>query len=266
MSIIHLVAAVLIAGGPGKPPIAVMTLEGQGLSAEQISTLSEALTTELSSLDRYQVISTRDVLAMLENETNKQQLGCDDTSCFAELGGALGADFLLVPQVGRLDDSYVLNLKLIDVRQSQTLRRVSEHITGDLDDVLEAIRFSVRAITDPSAGQGIVRGRPLISPAPVVLGSASVVALCTGAFFGLRAKSSYAHATDPSYAGGQREVSRGENAQTIANVAFIGSAASALAAAILYLWWDTDVLTSSAPAAALGPAVEGQGLSLTVRY
>ncbi len=240
VSILVLILAGEVAAAE-RQALAVMAIEGNGISAEEAATLSEVLTTELTALGRFQVISARDIEAMLKNEANKQALGCNDTSCFAEIGGALGADTLLQPQVSKLAGIYVVNIKLIDVKRGKIVRRVYERVDGDLEDVLEAIRYSLSALTDPEGGEGVVRGRPAVSTAPLVLGSASLVALGVGVGFGLKAKSHYQHATDPSYAGGQLEIESGEDAQRFANFGYGAAALTGLASAILYLVWDSSL-------------------------
>ena len=63
---------------------------------------------------------------MLTFHKTKQQLGCDDTACLAEIGGALGADQLVTANLARFGEAYVLTLRLIDVRHAQVIRDASE--------------------------------------------------------------------------------------------------------------------------------------------
>jgi TolB-like protein len=245
-----------------RPAIAVLAVETTGIDAGHVAPLSEVLTTELTALGRFEVISARDIQAMLEHEANKQAMGCNDAACFAEIGGALGADNLLIPQVSRLEDTFVVNIKLIDVKQARILRRVSERVDDDFDDVLEAIRYSIGALMDPDAGEGIVRGRPLVSTVPLVLGGVSVAALATGIAFGLKANTHYTHATDPTYAGGQLEVDDGKDAQLIANISFATSAAAAIVGTLLFLLWDTELFASTT----VTPSLQGAGGAVTITF
>lgn len=59
------------------------------------------------------VVSSRDMGALLGLERQKELLGCSDTSCAAELSGALGVDGVVVGDVGKLGDSYQVNLKVL---------------------------------------------------------------------------------------------------------------------------------------------------------
>jgi TolB-like protein len=251
--------------GSARPKVAVMSIEASGIPAQDVSTLAEVLSTELSAIGRYEVISSRDIESMLAHEGNRQALGCDTAGCFAEIGGALGADYLIAPQLSRLGELYVVNIKLIDVKRGKALRRVSERVDGDLDDVLEAIRFSIAALTDPNAGEGVVRGRPFISTGPLLAAGAAVAGLGVGIGFGLKARSHYDHATDPSYSGGQYEVEKGESAQLIANVGFGAAALAGMTATLLFVLWDTDLFAGTAT---VTPSVSasGSGATLTVAF
>jgi hypothetical protein len=55
---------------------------------------------EADRLGGFEVVSGRDVQAMLGFERARELAGCDDLACFAEIGGALGAQRILVSSVG----------------------------------------------------------------------------------------------------------------------------------------------------------------------
>jgi hypothetical protein len=66
--------------------------------------------------------------------------------CIAQIGGALGVDKLVVGQVGRLADSYVVSLRLIDARSVRVDNRVSETFRGQEDQLLRAVRHEGRKL------------------------------------------------------------------------------------------------------------------------
>ena len=70
--------------------------------------------------------------AMLDLEQQKTALGCNDTSCLAELGGSLGVPFLVVPTIGKLGGSYLLNIKLFDVDESEPLWRDRRQVDSEV--------------------------------------------------------------------------------------------------------------------------------------
>ena len=54
-----------------KTTIAVMAVDAAGINEEHVGPLSEVLTTELTALGRFEVISARDIQAMLAHEAGR---------------------------------------------------------------------------------------------------------------------------------------------------------------------------------------------------
>jgi hypothetical protein len=73
----------------------------------------------VQSAGEFRVIGKSDVDAVLGFEKQTDLLGCTDTSCFAELGGASGVDMLVDVQVGESGASWAVTMKLIDVKQGE---------------------------------------------------------------------------------------------------------------------------------------------------
>ena len=60
---------------------------------------------------------------MVDMEQQKMALGCDTTSCLAELGGALGVPYLIESSVSRVGERYVLTLKILAVEDAKVMAR-----------------------------------------------------------------------------------------------------------------------------------------------
>src|SRR5688572_28936372 len=81
-----------------KTKVAVLDLKAVGLEADKAQALQTALGSVLSAETArlgHQVISMADIAAMLAFEKQRYLLGCDEASCLAEIGGALGVDLML---------------------------------------------------------------------------------------------------------------------------------------------------------------------------
>jgi hypothetical protein len=112
--------------------------------------LADAASVGAAASPEYQVLSQGEVVALLGLERTRQMLGCsDDQGCMTELAGALDSDRLLSGSLTILDRTALLSVKLIDVKKSRTLARVS----GTLLDASEkelvdgARRLAHEAIT-----------------------------------------------------------------------------------------------------------------------
>ncbi len=141
---IRLAATLLVASGacggtPAPPPVAaaappepverqtllVMPLRGEGDLDTAARALDEMILTAIHGLGRYDVLGPADLSALLGVEQMKDALGCGDVACAAEIGGALGAPYLVAGQLGKLGDQAVLSLRLMDTKAPAVLERAS---------------------------------------------------------------------------------------------------------------------------------------------
>ncbi|MFZ5438487.1 MAG: hypothetical protein ACOZQL_00695 [Myxococcota bacterium] len=106
-----------------KPKLAVLDVQAIGAPAEEAVALGESITQELSRRGFFEVISSRDIRALLGVEREKALLGCGDSSCTAELSGALGARFVLQSTLTRLGDSLQLSMQMLDTAKAQSVAR-----------------------------------------------------------------------------------------------------------------------------------------------
>jgi hypothetical protein len=114
-----------------------------GVSKETAQLLADALAGELRKRPGVSVLTQSDVAALLGAERTRQMMGCSDSGCFAELGGALGADRVVHGSIGRVGGSLVVNLSALDPRRAVTAASVSERLRGGDEeaflDVLPAL-------------------------------------------------------------------------------------------------------------------------------
>lgn len=128
------------------PKVAVMPLSGERVPVATRRLLDELVVTALAEVGGYAVISTADVQAMLGYEKLKDAVGCDDVACFAEVGGALGAEFLLAGQVGPLGDELIVSLRMIEARNHTVAFRGQAKVPNQESEYARAIEEAVFAM------------------------------------------------------------------------------------------------------------------------
>jgi TolB-like protein len=127
--------------------IAVFDLVASGVPAETATNLTQILAVEVKKVPGTKVIARDDIRAVLNLEAQKQLLGCSDsTACLAEIGGALGVDYLLSGVVGRIADTHVISLRLIDPSTLDVKSRISDSFVGPEDQLVGAIRLAVGSL------------------------------------------------------------------------------------------------------------------------
>ena len=129
------VLALLVAATPVKS-VAVLPLKAKNKASKEVSSALDDLL--LASVHKHaaglRVVGPSDVDAALGFEKTKDMMGCDATSCAAEIAGALGVDSIVYGTFTRLGKKYVLTLSWTDQRNSENLGRASETIGTSEDD------------------------------------------------------------------------------------------------------------------------------------
>ncbi|MEO1172473.1 MAG: hypothetical protein AAFX94_10550 [Myxococcota bacterium] len=134
-----LLFAALAASDP--EDIVVTDMRSPALTDAQRGALTDLVVYGVSQRKRYRkVVTMEDVRAQLGVESTKQMLGCDDVSCAAEIGAALGARYLLTSAANPLGKRLVFSLSLIDTQTQETkraLRRVNRKNESGWESAVE---------------------------------------------------------------------------------------------------------------------------------
>jgi TolB-like protein len=123
-----------------------------GVTEERARLLGDALAGELRRRPGVSVLTQSDVAALLGVERTRQMLGCAESGCMAEIGGALGADRVIHGSIGRVGSSMVVNLSALDAKRGAPVASVSERLrAGDDEAFLDALPAIADAVlADPA--------------------------------------------------------------------------------------------------------------------
>jgi hypothetical protein len=128
-----------------------------GVSKETAQLLGDALAGELRRRPGISVLTQADVAALLGVEKTRQMLGCTESGCVAEIGGALGADRVVHGSVGRIGESLVVNLSALDPKRATAAASVSERLRGAGE---EAFLDALPSVADALLAEGDTRRPP----------------------------------------------------------------------------------------------------------
>ncbi|MFT7578893.1 MAG: TolB-like protein, partial [Myxococcota bacterium] len=150
---------------------AVIDLQTHGVDPALGKNLTELLTLELKTFKGMGVVSRSEIQTLLQLETQKQLLGCEDSGCLVEIGGALGVDYLVSGSVGRLGDAYVITLKLMDVHEAHVVNRVSESLRSEASELALALRYATWELLGKAvAGTGALKIRSNVEEGALTVG------------------------------------------------------------------------------------------------
>lgn len=135
---------------PKKIRIAVMEIRPLGTEAHKAELLSEVALTEAAATDKFEIIGRSDIASMIGFEQQKKVLGCtDDSNCLAEIGGALGVDYVLVGTLGKLGALYRVDMKLVDSKKARVTGRFGESVEGSEEKLVATVQRGVRKLLGP---------------------------------------------------------------------------------------------------------------------
>ncbi|MBI5495861.1 MAG: hypothetical protein HY904_12625 [Deltaproteobacteria bacterium] len=120
------------------PSVAVFRLNPEfGVAQGVANLMGERIGTLLRDSGAFsRVVASADLESLVDLERQKQMANCAGDSCIAEIAGVLGVDFLVAGSLGKLGGSFLINLKLLDVRKSLTAATISERLPGDTEEAL----------------------------------------------------------------------------------------------------------------------------------
>lgn len=136
--------------------VAVMDLAGRGVDEAAAAALTTEVGNTLAGLRVFRVITREDIKRMVQLEQTKQACtGEVDAACMAEIGGALGVDFLIYGEVAKIAETYSLSIVLLDIAQAEARNRTSRKISEArtlLREVDEATRLLVQPLLESRKG------------------------------------------------------------------------------------------------------------------
>ncbi len=134
--------------------IAVWQMDALGIEPEIVARLESLFRTELERLSGQPLPSRREMNRKLRRRLRR----CDgSTRCLAAIGKKVGVDLVVSGNIAQLGDSYVVNLKVIDVANKTEVRRIaSDPLRGNADELIEAVRVAAYRLVAPNELHGSI--------------------------------------------------------------------------------------------------------------
>lgn len=168
---------------PDRPKLLVTGLSAQGVSAEQASAFTDAVVSALEGRKLFTVIAAKDVQTLQSAARLRQLAGAcasEGEGCAADLGGALGARFVLTGSLTRYGETYELSLQMVDTAKS---RRTAQ--SSRLSHDLETLRLLVPYAAAEATGAPLPPAASRWKQYTAIAGGAALV--LAGGFMGMYA-------------------------------------------------------------------------------
>ena len=124
---------------PAKFHIAILNLEGRGISESEAATLSDQLRGHLVNLNAF-IVLDRGTMEEILQEQGLQQSGCTITECAVRVGRVLNVQKIVAGSIGKIGKTYVINISMIDVESSRIERSFNRNAQGEIDGLLEILK------------------------------------------------------------------------------------------------------------------------------
>ena len=140
--------------------VGVVPLSGLAEKPDIAMTLTDVLGISIRELG-FSALTRDEILSMLHYAIDRHGLANDGsplTDALLEVAGAMGVDLLATGSVGRVEETYVIVLKLIDIERGAVIRRVLEPYRGPAAYLPHAMRFATGNLfgREPSGEAGAV--------------------------------------------------------------------------------------------------------------
>ncbi len=134
--------------------IAVWRIDSLGLAPELVTRLETLFRMELDRLAAEPLPGRREVERALAGQP--ALLACSgDDRCLAAIGARLEVEVVVAGTVAAMGDSYILNIKAVDVASGKQLRRIAtEPLRGSPDELIDAIRVAAYRLLAPDRLHG----------------------------------------------------------------------------------------------------------------
>ena len=127
----------------------LLQLKGNKVDEETVNIISSLVTANLANYEVLELITSTDIKNMASLEAEKQTMGCDDeTSCLAELAGAMDARYVIFGDVGQLGPLLILGLNLFHAREAKAVSRMVVQ-TKDLEDFPGKLEAGLKKFMKP---------------------------------------------------------------------------------------------------------------------
>jgi hypothetical protein len=141
------------AAGGGPQRVAIWRIDPLGgLSPEIVARLENLLTAEMGRLVPEIIPSVK---AQLVQQRSRVLRSCEgDDACLAALGRLLKVNVIVAGTLASLDQHYVVTLKMVDAATGRSLRRISEPLAGEAEQLIETVRVAAYRLLAPAQLKG----------------------------------------------------------------------------------------------------------------
>ena len=123
-----------------RPTVAILDFEGRGINILEAQTLTDRYGSEMNKTDRVRLVERTTMNEVLE-EQGFEATGCVSDECAAEVGAMLGVQLMVSGAIGKIGDTYTIDVKMFTVAtgEAETMKSVSYQ--GPIDGLITEVEI-----------------------------------------------------------------------------------------------------------------------------
>jgi len=122
--------------------IAILNFQSKGVSEEEAATLTHRFSTEVFRTNAVRLVE-RELMVEILKEQGFQQSGCVSNECVVEIGALLGVQQMISGSIGRVGDTYTIDIELISVQTGEIINSHNLKYKGQIDGLIIEIEILV---------------------------------------------------------------------------------------------------------------------------
>jgi len=118
--------------------VAVMRLESVGIDSGVSMVITDIFTNQIQANGRYRVMERSQMNKILGEQGFQSSGACNSSECAVEIGRLLSIDKMFIGSVGKLGESWFVNIRIIDVKTGEIIATLSKQVVGKVDNLSSA--------------------------------------------------------------------------------------------------------------------------------
>ncbi|NOX37051.1 MAG: PEGA domain-containing protein [Calditrichaeota bacterium] len=159
--------------------IAVFDFEGKGISAAEAAALTDRFRSVLVETQKFTVVEREKINLILE-EIGLQMSGVISEESISQAGKLLGVQQIITGSIGKIEDTYTVDLRIVNVETGKVTRTMSENVSGSKENLIALLErlakqlagirielktFEIKIFSEPGNSSVYVDGKYLgLSP------------------------------------------------------------------------------------------------------
>ncbi len=145
-----------------KTTIAVLEFQRTGgLEASEAATLTNRFRGLLVQTEAFEVIERDKMGEILKEQDFTMSDQCNSAECAVQIGQLLGVQAMIAGDIGKLGQTWTIDVRMIDVSTGKILKTQNEDFKGEIDGLLQMMKKIAEkfAVVETAKGRDVVKDK-----------------------------------------------------------------------------------------------------------